>query len=250
MLDSSILNEIKTLIGDGLTCPSNIQGLNEVIKLKNKLTKELNNLYTKIDSIKNFIEPMASVIDGVKSGIKGAETGIAALAFIPSTAVTPIPVGPILKLIDIIAKLKPIIGKSEGTISTGESYLSMITSELQKVIDLLSMVDLFIGMCSKELSNSGDGGALATQTSISDTLLKSTQEQSNQLSPIVTNVNGFEMAVVTVGAEIGGELRRRQAVARNSQGIVMLQGDPSFSSNDQILIDELVYYIKQNDLKA
>ena len=69
MLDSSILNEIKTLIGDGLTCPANIQGLNEVIELKNKLTKELNNLYTKIDSIKTFVEPMADVIDGVKSGI-------------------------------------------------------------------------------------------------------------------------------------------------------------------------------------
>ena len=30
----------------------------------------------------------------------------------------------------------------------------------------------------------------------------------------------------------------------------MLQGEPSFSSNDQILIDELVYYIQTNDLKA
>ena len=30
----------------------------------------------------------------------------------------------------------------------------------------------------------------------------------------------------------------------------MLQGEPSYSSNDQILIDELVFYIQQNDLKA
>ena len=30
----------------------------------------------------------------------------------------------------------------------------------------------------------------------------------------------------------------------------MLQGEPSFSSNDQILIDELVFYIEQNDLKS
>jgi len=30
----------------------------------------------------------------------------------------------------------------------------------------------------------------------------------------------------------------------------MLRGEPSFSSDDQILIDELVFYIKQNDLKA
>jgi hypothetical protein len=30
----------------------------------------------------------------------------------------------------------------------------------------------------------------------------------------------------------------------------MLKGEPSFSSNDQILIDELIFYIEQNDLKA
>ena len=154
--------------------------------------------------------------------------------------------GPILKLIDLIAITKPIIGKSEGIISTGESYLAIITSNLQMVIDLLSMVDLFIGMCAEELGSD----SLSPQTSISNELLNSTIEQSNQLSPVVTNFNGFEMAVVEVGNEIGGELTRRQAIARNPQGIVMLQGDPSFSSNDQILIDELVYYIKQNDLKA
>ena len=37
MLDASILNEVKTLIGDGLTCPPNIQGLNEVIELKDSV---------------------------------------------------------------------------------------------------------------------------------------------------------------------------------------------------------------------
>ena len=73
---------------------------------------------------------------------------------------------------------------------------------------------------------------------------------SNQLSPVVTNINGFEMGVISVDGDSDLELKRRRAVARNSQGIIMLQGEPSFSSNDQILIDELVYYIKQNDLKA
>jgi hypothetical protein len=45
-------------------------------------------------------------------------------------------------------------------------------------------------------------------------------------------------------------LKRRRALARNQQGIVMLQGEWSFSSIDQILIDELVFYIQQNNLKA
>ena len=58
------------------------------------------------------------------------------------------------------------------------------------------------------------------------------------------------MDVVTLTDQSINGLERRQATAKNSQGIIMLKGDPSFSSNDQILIDELVFYIKQNDLKA
>jgi len=45
-------------------------------------------------------------------------------------------------------------------------------------------------------------------------------------------------------------LKRRRAIARNKSGVVMLKGEFSFSSIDQILIDELVFYIQQNDLKA
>ena len=45
-------------------------------------------------------------------------------------------------------------------------------------------------------------------------------------------------------------LKRRRALASNSDGVVLLQGEWSFSSIDQILIDELVFYIKINNLKA
>ena len=58
------------------------------------------------------------------------------------------------------------------------------------------------------------------------------------------------MGVITLDNKVGKNLTRRQAIAKNQSGIIMLRGEPSFSSNDQILIDELVFYIQQNDLKA
>ena len=45
-------------------------------------------------------------------------------------------------------------------------------------------------------------------------------------------------------------LKRRRAIATNKSNVVMLQGEWSYSSIDQILIDELVFYIQQNNLKA
>ena len=45
-------------------------------------------------------------------------------------------------------------------------------------------------------------------------------------------------------------LKRKRATATNNQNVVMLRGEYSFSSIEQILIDELVFYIQQSDLKA
>ncbi len=88
----------------------------------------------------------------------------------------------------------------------------------------------------------------ADQERISLELTALTVQQSTQLSPVVTNINGFEMGVETENSP--NTLKRRRALARNKQGVVMLKGEWSFSSIDQILIDELVFYIQQNDLKA
>ena len=100
------------------------------------------------------------------------------------------------------------------------------------------------------LQECANNSLLQNQESISNDLLKATQQQSLQGNPVVTNVNGFEMAVISVEGTTNDQLLRRRAIARNQAGIIMLQGEPSFSSNDQILINELIFYIKQNDLKA
>lgn len=255
MLDSSILNEIKNLIGDGLTCPADIEGINEVIELKNKLTKQLNNIYGQIGGISTLLDVTPPIIDGVEIGKTAAKIAIDVVAFIPSTLATPIPVGPILKGKDAIDVLNKLIGKYGGQISTAESYFTSITSELEKILNLLSMVDLFIATCSQKLidengNGNGNNNGLLAQNALSDALLNSTKNQSNQGSPVVTGVNGFTMKVVSLENEPNEDLQRRQALAINPSGVTMLKGDPSYSSNDQILIDELVFYIKQNNLKA
>ena len=133
MLDSSILNEIKNLIGDGLTCPADIEGINEVIELKNKLTKQLNNIYGQIGGISTLLDVTPPIIDGVNTAKDAAKIAIDVVAFIPSTLATPIPVGPILKGKDAIDVLNKLIGKYGGQISTAESYFTSITSELKNI---------------------------------------------------------------------------------------------------------------------
>ena len=81
-------------------------------------------------------------------------------------------------------------------------------------------------------------------------LLDIAEEEAEDGNPIVGNVNGFILSVETDNSNPVGTLKRRFAVAKDTRGITLLKGEPSFSSSDQILIDELVFYIQQNNLKA
>ena len=229
------------------TCPPNIESLNKLIDKKNKLTKQLNNLYKSINSINKYLEIPPRIIGTTEKTLFAAKGTVQSLAFIPSSVATPNPVGPVLVAKDLIEKSEDLISILKDKIGVGTLQLRIIIEELRKVILLLDILDALIQTCAEGIS---DDDNVQTQTAVSQQLLNSTQQQSQQLSPVVTNVNGFDMSVITEDGETEFDLKRRRAVAKNKAGIIMLKGELSFSSNDQILIDELVFYIQQNDLKA
>ena len=264
------------------SCPANIEDLNKLINLKNKFTKQLSNLFKGISAIAKFLKLPPKLISALEKAIPPIKIGISVIAFIPSTTFTPIPVGPILIAKDIIKALEDIIKLVKPKLTQNLFQLNFLIEDFNKSLKMLSILDTLIQGCADEygewtlVSGSGENGsplrpppspispftdtdgsvwiwtsgAENSQSKVSKELLLSTQEQSKQLSPVITNVNGFKMGVVSIDNVIVGGLKRRQAVARNKAGVIMLKGEPSFSSNDQILIDELVFYIEENDLKA
>ena len=155
----------------------------------------------------------------------------------------------------------------EGKLGSSGVTLKVIIEELRKVIVMLQILDALAQSCAEGYednngnnnndddgndgnNNIGDDNNLTIQESISNELLLSTQNQANQGSQVPDNLRGFFFSVVNVDNVTINGLKRRRALAKNSQGITLLKGEPSFSSNDQILIDELIFYIQQNDLKA
>lgn len=213
------------------TCPAN---LNELIERKNKQTKVLNNIYNFLNSVQVGVRILDGSIDVAQIVI---ET-LRALTLIPSTLATPIPGSVAVEVKTIQEKLKKYKLISSSTLIV----LTILIQALSLALQYLSLLDTLIQKCATKDST--------PQEQVTNDLLLATQQQSNQLSPVVTNVNGFEMAVINVDNVTINGLKRRRAIARNKSGVIMLQGEPSFSSNDQILIDELVFYIQQNDLKA
>jgi hypothetical protein len=207
---------------DQSVCPTQAE-LTNLINRKNKLVKQLNNSLKIIDTTIKVLGITGGIIQALEIALKF------------QVAIT-IPVPPAVneanRILDKrISQLKSV---NVGILS----ILIILRQVLTQALQLLNLLDQLVQKCYPN----------ADQERVSLELTALTVQQSTQLSPVVTNVNGFTMSVETENSP--NTLKRRRALARNKQGVVMLKGEWSFSSIDQILIDELVFYIQQNNLKA
>jgi hypothetical protein len=231
-------NKILDIINNKSNCPSE-EKLTSLINKKNKLVKQLNNSLKIIDSTTKALGITTELISLLN--LNNQSSNNALLAIPTSTGAPGVPglsVGIITQLDDAKDNNKNKI-QTLTKISAGVlSILFLLRQTLTQATQLLQLLDQLIQKCYPDTE----------QEQISTELTNLTKNQSFQQSPVVINVNGFKMNVET---EITDKpLKRRRATATNKQNVVMLRGEWSFSSIDQILIDELVFYIEQNNLKT
>jgi hypothetical protein len=218
-----------------VTCPANLDELNALIKRKNKLTKSLNNIFNFLTTLKvgvEFIDKTISV-----SQITVEVLNNLYLAFPVAGFGAPDVSKPIKEIID---KIREKLQQYKLISSTTLLVLTILIQILQQVLNYLSLLDSVIQGCAIE-------GQLP-QEQLTEELLNITKEQEEQGQSIDRTVNGFTLSVIPSESTTNYSIKRRQAIAKNPSGIIMLRGEESFSSDDQILINELAFYIQQNNL--
>ena len=87
------------------------------------------------------------------------------------------------------------------------------------------------------------------QVQLDEELTNINKEEKESGTPEVREFNGFKLDIETEDTETNKDLKRRFAVGKDSQGVVVVKGEPSYASSDQILINELIFTIEQKDLK-
>ena len=209
---------------DKISCPTP-EELKKLISRKNKLVKQINNSLKIIDNTTKILGITEGVLILLDTALFTADN--------TPSFLNPFPPG-------INKILSKTIDRLKSTNVGLLTILVIVRQVLTQLLQYLSLLDTLIQQCSPNNE--------LTQEQLSNELIALTQQQTQQLSPVVINVNGFEMGVETETTT--NSLKRRRAIARNKSGVVMLKGEWSFSSIDQILIDELVFYIQQNNLKA
>ena len=242
------LNQAKEDIKANLQCPPK-EKIENLIRKKNKLTRKLNNIYKIIDvAIKAL-----GIFGGLLILFKNIRT-LFKVNPIPTTiGLPPGPQGGVIisqssgKVLRYKDKADKISGLASQFAKIGigvTAALILLKSELRKAISLLQGLDGLLQKCAE------DAGIEITQVELDQQLLDATLSQEEDGNPALIEVNGFTLSIQEDTNNPVGTLKRRFAIAKNVNGVTVLKGEPSFSSGDQVLLDELAFYITSNNLKG
>ena len=151
-------------------------------------------------------------------------------------------------IINTIQNPNPLIAANQ---SLALNTLNVLTSQInsnQPLTDISSTLNTL--QSQTNLISISNTPILISQTNQVNQFAIANQltDLTNQNPNPISSINGFKMDVESENTP--SPIKRRRAIAKNKQDIIMLTGEWSYSSIDQILIDELVFYIQQKDLKA
>ena len=232
------------------TCPTP-EELDAVIRKRNSTVRQLNQIF-KMVTVNTALAAAFLILGNVLRGVRLAMDAIPA----PQAVGVPpakdfgglifaLPYSFTAKLQHINDELEKLEEQNKGLNRSILTSLVFLIAGLATAVLILKEVDKMAEECASE-----NGVTDLELEAINQELLDLGEEQEEDGNPKIGNINGFFLSVETDNKNPVGSLKRRFAVAKDSRGVTLLKGEPSFSSSDQILIDELVFYIQQNDLKA
>lgn len=217
-----------------------------------KLVTSRNNLYSKLISTSRTIENLSKPVDflnkvvtttsatltTVSSIRKATNIGI---TFIPSPPGTPGSVISTLNnLKDLEESLKPKINKAQITITSISLALDFTNEIINNLLTLLKTIDKYLTKCGGE-----------APPALNDYLSKVEQTYNQIPTEETQTTNIYQGFILEIIEEpYSPTVNRRKAVAKNNNGIILLQTPLSFTTTSQVLIEELKLIIDSNNLKA
>jgi hypothetical protein len=207
----------------------------------NKIGRVLNIITISLTGVSTFLSLLQGFIKGIDAAKIAAK--IAAVAFPPLAAALPALLATLTNA-KTAALIDPATGNSRlqkliSIISGAALVASIVGGFILTAVVLLKSIDAFLTKCdpnnplspvSKEIQD------------IADAQLQADNTQN------LTTYQGFIFEIETV--PYTSTVNRRRAVGKNQSGIVLIQTELSFTTDDQTLINELKLIIDRDNLKA
>lgn len=202
-------------------CPSP-ERLALIIDTRNALIEKIQKVLNRVEALAEFTEeirPYATVVSGIITTLK--------LLPIPNRFTT---AGLVVTFGDLLADAKDLVKSLADGICDFDSIIGRTEQELGRLITRLEQLDALIANCIEEDINL-------------------TAVPVIQLTNNTVTTEGFDYRGYTIRIQRDPQspsiAPRRFAVALNRNNVVVLRGQPSFSSSTQVLIDEIKFRIDQ-----
>ena len=251
IIEPALINLIKTYIQkyiDAGICVDQAT-IDKIIQQRNLIVNQLNKIVKTLTIITVSLTIAITFLDLLKLAIKGIDLAklaaiAAALISFPLSLTLP----NTLNKLDL-AKIKlqtdeefnAKIAKYKAIIGGAALVSSIIGGFVLIAIGLLSSIDIFLQKCAPDQTNKLVPISKETQD-IADVQTQATLTQNQ------TTYKGFIIEIELV--PYTSTTTRRRAIGKNQDGIILIQTELSFTTNDQTLIDELKLIIDRDNLKA
>jgi hypothetical protein len=229
-------------------CPTDAK-LKEIINTRNGIVRSLNNISKTLSVLTKIIDGInttISTLTGIITGLQTAKTAASAAAKASPVVPGAIP-ATLSDLGDLINKLtfsttgKAIIENYKSIVASASLSISMVNKNILQIITVLNNIDSKIKTCNKYVSN--DLSTISPDLiKIADLQKQAEKTQNN------TTYSGFIIEIEKV--PYTPTVDRKRAVGKNQDNITLIQTPLSFTTDDQILIEELKIIIDKDSLKA
>jgi hypothetical protein len=246
IIQPSLQGLIQKYISNPELCPSSVT-LDELISQRNNIVTSLNGIGVRVSQLGESITGISNFLNITL----GVITAIDTASIIASAAAKLVPVIPgavPAALNDIQTLIRKLtfdqsgnsrLSKVQSSISNSALVISIIGTYILKAKELLDQIDKYIKQCNV---NSGLENISKDINDIANAQLQAQQSQ-NQIT-----YNGFIIEIEEV--PFTPTVTRRRAIGKNQQGIVLIQSELSFTTDNQTLINELKIIIDRDNLKA
>lgn len=221
------------------TCPNTPITLSLITKT-NQLNNGLNQIQSTLTTITNFTVPIGEVVTTLNSVIN-----IIKALPIPMPPFTPVAVpNTFSSILNTVGTETTIIS---SILDAGNGAIKLIQSEFGILQAKLQLLDEFLIDCAQQ-NNIPPELVIATSFNLNNSNSNNSSNNSSLTQLTTENYNGFTLSIQNYPNNLS--YPQHIGVATNSQGVVLLKTNPSFTSDPQTLLDELKFTIQQQNLKA
>ena len=243
-----LLNIINEYISDQAEeyCPSP-EELDKIIKLRNTIVGQLNNLSSKLDQTGSALTGISNFLNIILTTVQTID--IASIVLSLATKFVPLVPGAVasslndaqtfIRKVTFNEKGESKLSKTNSIINTSSLSLAIVSSYILIALKYITRIDALINKCKEypELD------PLSPQTKSIAQIQELAEQTLNQ-----STYQGFLLEIEEV--PFSPTVNRYKAVGKNQYGITVISSELSFTSNPQILIDEVKFIIDRDNLKA